>query len=172
VTPRRRALVGGAVVYLVGSIAGGLLLDSPSSGAFDLVLRWLALPFAALAVVVARASRAPGARSRATVLTAVAVFAVLTLGAIGWVALANALGAEGEVVTVAGPILEKSSTSGRSTSYSVRIRDERTGRRVRLSVSAPEYRAAAVGERFTRSFYLGRLGVPFRWTHGAPPPAS
>lgn len=71
------------------------------------------------------------------------MFVTLMIGTPGYVMLANSVGADGEPVTLGGPIVEKWSRGGRTTSYHLRIRDERTGRQIKLQVSYPDYKEAS-----------------------------
>jgi hypothetical protein len=76
----------------------------------------------------------------------------------------NSVGAGDETITLAGPVLDKWRRSGKTTSYSVQILDDRTQRTVRMRVSPADYRAIEVGARFSREYLVGRLGIPYRWT--------
>ena len=158
------------IVYLTGGLLTTVSIDTPGDSGFSFAWRYLLLPIAVLSVHVGyrRPSRdeTPEARPRRRALTAIAVFVTLMIGTPGYVMLTNSVAADGEPVTVEGPIVEKWSRGGRTTSYHLRIRDERTGRPVKLQVSYPDYKAATIGTRFSRTFFRGRLGLLYRWTLG------
>ena len=99
-------------------------------------------------------------------LTASAVFVVAMVALPGWVLLVNSVATDGEPVAIEGQVLEKRSTSGKASSHSVRIHDDRTGATVKIHVTAPEYRALNVGDHFRRMFRTGRLGISYRWRLG------
>jgi len=171
--PRRglsRPIVLWIIVYLAGGLLATVSIDTPGDSGFGFAWRYLLLPIAVLSVYVGyrRSSTdgTPEAGPRRRALTAIAVFVTLMIGTPGYVMLANSVGADGEPVTVEGPIVEKWNRGGRTTSYHLRIRDERTGRQVKLRVSYPDYKAATTGTRFSRTFFRGRLGLLYRWTLG------
>ncbi len=153
-----RSLALVAMVYGTVGVMGSTLIDTPGD------LAWTGGWYAAVAALVGSITivvRMPTRRHRW--LTALGAFVVIMIAWPGWFVLANAAGGPGESVTVAGEILERRATSGKTSSHSVRIRDETTGRLVRLTVSAPEYDALNVGDRFSRTYHRGWLGVPYRW---------
>ena len=159
-----RALGTGAILYGTVGLIGSLLLDAPGGAEWSFSWRYLALPAAALALWLVYKQRPGGSRRRW--LTALAVFVVAMVALPGWVLLVNSVATDGEPVTIEGPVLEKRWSSGKTSSYSVRIRDDRTGATIRMQVTVPEYRALNVGDHFRRTFSAGRLGIPYRWRLG------
>jgi hypothetical protein len=162
-----RPIVLWIIVYLTGGLLTTLSIDTPGDGGFGFAWRYLLLPIAVLSVYVGyrRSSKdeTPEARPRRRALTAIAVFVTVMIGTPGYVMLVNSVAVDGEPVTVEGPIVEKWSRGGRTTSYHLRIRDERTGKQIKLQVSYPDYKAATIGTRFSRTFFRGRLGLLYRW---------
>ena len=88
------------------------------------------------------------------------------LGAAPYVLVVNALGASGEPVVLSGPILDEWTRSYKTTSRSVPILDDQSRAKMAVRVSAADYRAATVGDRFSRTSLGGRLGLLYRWTFG------
>jgi hypothetical protein len=162
-----KPLAAWAIVYLTGGLVVMLMIDAPDDGGFSIAWRYLSLPLVALSVYLAYKKRqardvdAPQPRGRW--LIALAIFAIGMVCAPGYVMLVNSIGADGDAVTVEGPIVEKHFSSGKTSSYYVRIRDERTGAKLRLQVSYAEYHALNVGEHMNRTFFRGRLGLLYRW---------
>ena len=159
-----RAEDGGADVDWVVGLIGGLLLDAPGDAEWNFSWRYLALPAAALVLWFVYRQRLGVTRRRW--LTASAVFVVAMVALPGWVLLVNSVATDGEPVAIEGQVLEKRSTSGKASSHSVRIHDDRTGATVKIHVTAPEYRALNVGDHFRRMFRTGRLGISYRWRLG------
>ena len=159
-----RALGTGTILYGTVGLIGGLLLDAPGDAEWNFSWRYLALPAAALVLWFVYRQRLGVTRRRW--LTASAVFVVAMVALPGWVLLVNSVATDGDPVAIEGQVLEKRSTSGKASSHSVRIHDDRTGATVKIHVTAPEYRALNVGDHFRRMFRTGRLGISYRWRLG------
>jgi len=166
--PPARA-VGLLILYAAGGLLWSVLLEEPVGAAFDFTFRYLTVPLAGavLAGAVLRRPESPAlARPLRRWLAIGMVYAVLLLLSPPHVLAVNSLGAGGEPVTLSGPVVDKWTRSYKTTSHYVRIVDDATGRPVKLEVSPAEYRAIAVGARYDRRFFVGRLGLPYRWRRG------
>ncbi len=162
-----RVGVGLLILYAAGSVVANVLIDAPTNAAFRLTWRFPAVPIAIVTVAAVYCVRSQlpsraGHGGRAC-LTAALLFIVLLITTPAYLLLVNSLGAGRGPVLVAGPVLEKWTRSYKTTSHYVRILDEETGQKTTLQVSPSAYGAVEVGSHFSRMFFRGRLGIPYRW---------
>lgn len=97
-------------------------------------------------------------------------FLMLVFGA-PYVFLANALTANGQVVSFKGSITSKWIQSGRGKTHMIKISDEISKQSISFALRPDEYNQVQVGKIFERCMYAGGLGIPFRWRYADAQPS-
>ena len=82
-----------------------------------------------------------------------------------YVLAANAAVARAETVMIRGLVTEKNKFS-KKPGYLIKIQDKSTGKSFDLGVTAPEFDAVKIGAEYRVCFYIGGLGIPFKWRYG------
>jgi hypothetical protein len=153
-------------VYAVPFVHNLRCVEIPFNAGYDLALRYLSVPAAAVVVLGGRRLRKSLRRQGYRVLSQVFVSAV----AFGWivglgqayVVLANALLPPQQPVTYDGVVVEKF-TSGRfGETHVARVRITSPHPAViRFRVAAGDYARLMVGDAFSKKMGLGPLGIPY-----------
>ena len=154
------------IAFVISSVFGLLVADTPFNALFVWTGRHLALPIVVLVAAYTFLNRRELISLAGSRLKVYAFAAILTplfvLFSAGYVNLVNALGANRPVVLHHGTIHRKFETRGRSHGWHVEIFDEAIGRPETFNVSEQTYESLRVGEHFSRTMRDGLLGIPYR----------
>ncbi len=169
-TPRIKKpqpVIGLGLLYLTSTIIISVLINTPVNAALGITWRYLALPEALLVFGYTALSARPGQGEKRRWFAwplALAIYLLVVITSQNYVVAANSIASGHEEIVLSGPILKKWTRSYKTTGFYIQIQDARSGVKFSLPVSKEEYGAKETGATFSRTYLLGRFGIPYRWT--------
>ena len=159
-------LVWLGLLYVTGTTVLTVVIDTPINAGLKITYRYLALPLAVLVfgyTIMRWRALPPEKRRWFTWPLTVIIYFFVVVTAQSYVIAASSIGASHQEVVLSGPILKKWTRSYRTTSHYIQIQDDRSQAKYSLHVSPAEYSALEVGADYSRTYLVGRLGIPYRW---------
>lgn len=161
------------LLITAASACGLMMTDMPHNAPYLWAWRWLSAPLLLGGWLYAWSQRRYFLKHRQVplrrfLLSAICFPPVLLLLSGGMVSLLNA-SSKGEVVRFEGPVTRLKISYGKSNTYLVTLRDEKTQQEVTLYTNFSIYRDLSKRlhegkfPRFQRDMNIGLLGIPFRW---------
>jgi len=155
-------------LYMLSSVFAMSRIESVFNGGFAYSMKLMWLPMAILFAATTwfccgEFAKVNKSRIKPWLLAALA-YPLFLFSSWPFVMVWNALGTAKTQVTYAGPVIKKSTNRGRyGTSYNVTISDRYTQTPVTLKTSNHRFETLSRGDPIQETFYVGRLGLPYRW---------
>ena len=160
-------LVWLGLLYFTGTTVLTVLIDTPINAGLKITYRYLALPLAVLVfgyTIMRWRALPPEKRRWFTWPLALVIYFFVVVTAQSYVIAVSCIGASRQEVVLSGPILKKWTRSYKTTSHYIQIQDDHNQTKYSIHVSPAEYSVLAVGAIYSRTYLVGRLGIPYRWT--------
>lgn len=163
-----------AILFVLGSLFFLIAIESIFNGGFYFAVKIIALPAGISIFGFTYVNREelkllfPG-RPWQMWLIAGLLYPLSLLFGWPYLMAINAIAVDKEPIIFNGPVLEKFITSGKTTSYHIRIKDFTSNKTVALNVGANRYSLITVGSEYCAVFNRGMLGIPFVWRFGTNP---
>ena len=158
-------LVWLGLLYFTGTTVLTVVIDTPVNAGLKITYRYLALPLAVLVfgyTIMRWRVLPPEKRRWSTWPLALVIYFFVVVTAQSYVIAANSISASHQEVVLSGPILKKWTRSYKTTSHYIQIQDDHNQTKYSLHVSPAEYSALAVGAIYSRTYLVGRFGIPYR----------